>query len=206
MLRSVLSRMTYANVVASLALFVALGGAGFAASQLPKNSVGTSQIKNNAVVAAKIKSSAVESAKLKNDAVVAAKIKNGAIETAKLANDAVTGAQVKAGSLDASDITGAVAAANVANGLAKVTYKTATATVPAYSGSGSAPGASATATCDAGQSVLGGGIDVESDADEIVNDSHPAGTNGWTGVVYNYGAAAHGLTVTAICTAVSATG
>jgi hypothetical protein len=33
--------LTYANVVASLALFLALGGAAFAATQLPRNSVGT---------------------------------------------------------------------------------------------------------------------------------------------------------------------
>ena len=33
--------LTYANVVASLALFLALGGAAYAATQLPQNSVGT---------------------------------------------------------------------------------------------------------------------------------------------------------------------
>jgi hypothetical protein len=35
-------RLTYANVLASLALFVALGGSSYAALQLPKASVGTS--------------------------------------------------------------------------------------------------------------------------------------------------------------------
>ncbi len=40
MLREVRSRLTYANVVASMALFVALGGVGYAAVKLPKNSVG----------------------------------------------------------------------------------------------------------------------------------------------------------------------
>jgi hypothetical protein len=32
-------RLTYANVVATVALFIALGGVGYAATQLPKNSV-----------------------------------------------------------------------------------------------------------------------------------------------------------------------
>ncbi len=43
------ARLTYANVVASLALFVALGGTGYAALTLPRNSVGASQIKARAV-------------------------------------------------------------------------------------------------------------------------------------------------------------
>lgn len=46
--------LTYANVVASLALFLALGGAAFAASRLPRNSVGTGQLKAEAVTAGKI--------------------------------------------------------------------------------------------------------------------------------------------------------
>ena len=46
--------LTYANVVASLALFLGLGGAAFAATQLPRNSVGTGQLKREAVTAGKI--------------------------------------------------------------------------------------------------------------------------------------------------------
>ena len=48
-------RPTYANVTATLALFVALGGGAYAAASLPVNSVGTKQLKNNAVVGSKIK-------------------------------------------------------------------------------------------------------------------------------------------------------
>jgi hypothetical protein len=48
-------RLTYANVVATLALVIAVGGASaFAASKLPKNSVGTKQIKKGAVTPAKL--------------------------------------------------------------------------------------------------------------------------------------------------------
>jgi hypothetical protein len=46
--------LSYANVVASLALFLALGGAAFAATQLPRNSVGTGQLKPEAVTSGKI--------------------------------------------------------------------------------------------------------------------------------------------------------
>ena len=48
-------RLTYANVIATLALFVALGGSAYAAAQLPENSVGTRQLKNGAVTGAKVK-------------------------------------------------------------------------------------------------------------------------------------------------------
>jgi hypothetical protein len=41
-----------------MALFVALGGGAYAATQLPKNSVGTTQIKNNAVTPAKLSQAA----------------------------------------------------------------------------------------------------------------------------------------------------
>ena len=46
---------TYANVVATLALFIALGGGAYAAVKLPANSVGTKQLKSRAVTSAKVK-------------------------------------------------------------------------------------------------------------------------------------------------------
>jgi len=48
-------RLTFANVVSCIALFVALGSGAYAATQLPKNSVGSKQIKKNAVNSAKVK-------------------------------------------------------------------------------------------------------------------------------------------------------
>jgi hypothetical protein len=48
------SHVTYANVIATLALFIALGGGAYAATRLPKNSVGSKQIKANAVNASKV--------------------------------------------------------------------------------------------------------------------------------------------------------
>lgn len=49
-------RLTYANVMSTLAVFLVIGGgAAYAASHLGKNSVGTKQIKKNAVTGAKVK-------------------------------------------------------------------------------------------------------------------------------------------------------
>ncbi len=92
-------RLTYANVMSSIAVFLVLGGAtAFAASQLGKNTVGAKQLKKNAVTAAKIK----------NNAITASKIKNGA----------VTGSKVSAATLgtvpSATNATNAVNAANLA--------------------------------------------------------------------------------------------
>jgi hypothetical protein len=59
------SKLTYANVISTICLFLVLGGgAAFAATQLPKNSVGSRQLKANSVTAAKIKNGAVTGAKL----------------------------------------------------------------------------------------------------------------------------------------------
>jgi hypothetical protein len=60
MLRRLSGRFTYANVVASLALFLALGGGAYAAVRLPNNSVGTNQIKKAAVTQSKIAPSALK--------------------------------------------------------------------------------------------------------------------------------------------------
>src|SRR3954471_11991482 len=48
-------RPSPAMAVALLSLVVATGGTGYAASNLPRNSVGTQQIKRNAVVSSKVK-------------------------------------------------------------------------------------------------------------------------------------------------------
>jgi hypothetical protein len=58
-------RLTYANVVATLALFIALGGTSYAALKLSENSVGARQLKKNPVITAKIKKEGVTAAKVK---------------------------------------------------------------------------------------------------------------------------------------------
>lgn len=70
-MKQIRKRLTYANVMSSIAVFMVLGGAAFAATQLPKNSVGPKQLKKNAVTAAKIKKDAVSGAKVKNGSLSA---------------------------------------------------------------------------------------------------------------------------------------
>ena len=48
------THLSYANVMSTIAVFVVLGGGAYAATKLPRNSVGTAQIKNKAVTKAKL--------------------------------------------------------------------------------------------------------------------------------------------------------
>lgn len=75
-------RLSYANVMSSIAVFLVLGGAtAIAADQLGKNSVGPKQLKKNAVTTAKIKNNAVTTSKIRNGAVTGAKINLGSLGT-----------------------------------------------------------------------------------------------------------------------------
>jgi hypothetical protein len=51
MVTKIRSSLTYANVMATLAVFMLLGGGAYAATKLPKNSVTTVQVKNGSLLA-----------------------------------------------------------------------------------------------------------------------------------------------------------
>jgi hypothetical protein len=53
-------RLTYANVMSTLAVFLALGGVSYAAANLPEKSVGTRELKDQAVTPAKVAHSTVK--------------------------------------------------------------------------------------------------------------------------------------------------
>jgi hypothetical protein len=77
-------RPSAAMIVAVLALFVAMGGAGYAAVSIPNNSVGSNQLKNSAVTNHKIQNGSVGNFKLSSAAVGARKIINGAVGTSQI--------------------------------------------------------------------------------------------------------------------------
>src|SRR5215212_6488749 len=68
-MRKLRERMTYANVAASLALFLALGGTSYAVSQLPRNSVGSAQIRSKAVGPSELRPNAVRSRAIRRGGV-----------------------------------------------------------------------------------------------------------------------------------------
>lgn len=62
----VAGKLTYANVMATFAVFIALGGASYAALRAPKESVGTNQLKARAVTAAKVHQGTLTGAQIRS--------------------------------------------------------------------------------------------------------------------------------------------
>jgi hypothetical protein len=185
-------RPTYANVTATLALFVALGGGAYAAGSLPANSVGTKQLRRNIIGAANIKNKSITGAKVVDKSLTGANI-----------NESTLG---KVPSAAAADSAASANHAAATAAIDQVTYKTAAGTAPA-----SSAGNVATATCDSGQHVVGGGVKLGTPGIGVVNDSYPdAGGTAWTVHIGNgtSGSSAASLTFTvyAICTSVTNVG
>src|SRR3954468_921128 len=72
------ARLSYANVVATLALFIALGGTTYAATSLPRNSVGQAQIRTNSVGVSELRRSAVTSTEIRDRTIRMSDIPTGA--------------------------------------------------------------------------------------------------------------------------------
>ena len=64
-----LSRLSYANVIATIALFLALGGSSYAALNLPKGSVGPKQLQKNSVSSKKVKPRSLLKSDIKKSAL-----------------------------------------------------------------------------------------------------------------------------------------
>jgi hypothetical protein len=80
-MRVVRRKLTYANVVATLALFLALSGGVVWAS----GKISGGRLKPNSVSAGKLRRNAVTATKIRPNAVIAAKIRPGAVDFTKLA-------------------------------------------------------------------------------------------------------------------------
>jgi hypothetical protein len=87
-------------------------------------------------------------------------------------------------------------------GLDKINYRSAAGTAPPSSVS-----VGATAACDAGQRVVGGGVRVDNPAPVFPVDSYPEpGGAAWTAHIGTDGSGGSNFTVTAICVPASAAG
>lgn len=104
-------KLNYSNVIATIALFVALGGAAVAAG-LPKGSVGPKQLKRGAVTTAALRKGAVTSGKLAPKSVIAGKLGPSAVTPGNIGNGAVTSSKLGAGSVIASTIKNGVVTTN----------------------------------------------------------------------------------------------
>jgi hypothetical protein len=181
MFRSLRGRISYANVIATIALFVALGGSSYAALQLPRNSVGPKQLKRNAVTATKIKRNAVTTAKVKNNAVTGEKINEGTLG--------------KVNSATAADTAGSAP-------VSRLDYRQTTVPLP-----DDGPVVTrASVNCDTGLNATGGGAKVSNpDApDTFIVDTNPVGRTAWEATGYA-GVGGVTLTVYVICAQAAST-
>jgi hypothetical protein len=85
-MRDLRAKLNYANVMATVAVFLALGGGAYAATQLKKNSVGTAQLKNNSVTGAKVKDGSLSGADVNSSTL-------GLVPSASHASSAESAAQ-----------------------------------------------------------------------------------------------------------------
>jgi hypothetical protein len=101
-------RLSPALVISLIALFVSIGGVGYAASK-----IGTGDIKNGAVTNKKLHKNAVTDKKIKPLSVITGKLNNQAVVTNKIANGAVSSAKVDSSIVTANTIGVPIAGANI---------------------------------------------------------------------------------------------
>jgi hypothetical protein len=116
-MRGLRIRPTYANVVATLALFIALGGTAIATHPGGQNTISTADIIDAQVKAADIDTDAVKTGELANAEVKVADIGPAAVAADELAANSVGAAKIADGQVNVAEIaTGAVRTAEIQNG------------------------------------------------------------------------------------------
>lgn len=93
-----------ATAIAVLALFISLGGTGYAVTALEPASVGTRELRDGAVTAAKLRDGAVVPAALADGSVGRAALRDGAAARAVIRDDAISAAKIARGAVTSSGI------------------------------------------------------------------------------------------------------
>jgi hypothetical protein len=164
-------------VVAIVAVILALGGTSYAALRLPRNSVGTQQLRANAVRSSDVLDRSLQ---LRDLSLRAREALRGTSAPAGPPAPTTVGSQVQ---------------------ISMITVKTAAGVVPeAPDPDTRVTSPAVTATCDPGQRVTGGGVSLEDFANTSVHDSYPsANGTAWTAHVGNDETDPNNFTVYAVC-------
>lgn len=169
--------LTFSNVVASIALFIALGGTVYAAGKINGKQIKASSLPGN-------------------------RIKPRTIAANRIKPKTLTGRQIKKHSLTSKEINQRTLTGISAASLANVQYQVTT--VPLVGNSGN--GATAIVGCPPGTYVIGGGATVSNDNGGFINDSGPSPQQtGWTATGFPYMSGVT-MTVTAVCVVVGKPG
>jgi len=182
-LKQLSKHLSFANVMSCLALFLALGGAAYAAKTA--GTVKTKNLANGAVTTPKLRNGAVTTSKLRNGAVIGTKIApatigssqlaNGSVRSGQLGGQVVTEPKLKNGAVSESKLgsgsvsSGKLAPTFLAQLVRNVTYVTETSL------NDSENEKNVTAKCPAGKEAIGGGARINSSAKVAVavNASYP---------------------------------
>jgi hypothetical protein len=133
-MRKITKALSFANVMASVAVFLALGGAAFAAQQAAKNSVTSASIKNGAVTGKDVKDDSLTGADVNEGTLALAdetrptgpaggdltgvypnpvigpaaigtgELADAAVNSAKIANDSITTSKIKDSEVGSAEI------------------------------------------------------------------------------------------------------
>jgi hypothetical protein len=209
--------LTFSNAIALLALFIALGGSVYAASnkidgaQVIAKSLPGNRIKPGTVTATQLKKGTIGEPQIKAGAISGKLIRSGAVSAKQIQSNSITGAQIKAGSISGGQIqNGSLGATQInqttltgisAANIHTVQYVTSTVGIALESETGT----SATATCPSGMKVIGGGATTSNTKSATAFESTPnAERTGWSAIGFA-GEPNINLIVTAICTPVATT-
>jgi hypothetical protein len=147
-------RPRFAEVTSVLALFIALGGTGYAAARLPGNSVGSEQIRTGAVGKSEARTGAIGKSEIRPDAVGKSEVASGAVGAVEVRKDAVGTSELRDSAIETADLSAAAKSALAAD--SAVTFREAV-TSTGVAAAGNAKGATRSA---AGEYVVDLGRDV----------------------------------------------
>lgn len=183
-MRRIARLLSFSNVVACLALFIALGGSVYAAG-----AISGKQIKRSSLPGNRIKPKTIPANRIKPKSLTGRQVKPKSLAGAQVKPNSLTGEQI-----DEKTLTVSAAA------LANVQYESTTVTLGWRA-------RTATANCPAGSYAIGGGATLSEARGATVNESGPSALRtGWTASGYSWFETDITMTVTAVCVAVDKPG
>ena len=173
--RRLAPHLTFADIVALLALFVALGGSAYAGTTLARNSVTSRQIAPGAVKRSDVAAGAVTGAKVKDGSLLASDFAAGELRAGPAGPQGPVGPRGETGPSGEKGDTGPPGVSSFHRVL-QVSADDATANK------------AVTASCPAGETALSGGYSIVDDGDDSVHvrlSMAIQGGGGWRVLTHN---------------------